>query len=208
MTEVFEFILIITALVIGLGLITFLTRRAWLIIRLFRIRKIDGASIKLTSPLSLLSRGVSRRPLISVTLGGAVYDVHLFNGGGRSRVVHIASPKFAVVFTRLGGITPRRVSKTLTARPRAVVVMPSGVAGAKTRIIPTPARKNGHIPVLLFSPEPSELTYVTKERTSIKVAFTGEQVGSWLIFTKDTLIRHLDRRSRGFFDGVKIYEEE
>ena len=208
MTEVFEFLIILILIAIGIGALIFIVRRIALAIGLRSFGKIDGARVKLHSPLALLSRGVSKRPLISVTVDGATYDVHLFNGVGRTRVVHIASPKFAVVFTRLGGITPRRVSKTLTARPRAVVVMPSGVARAKTRVIPEPKRESGHIPVLLFCPEPSELTYVTDERTSIKVAFTGEQVGRWLIFTKSTLIRHVDRRARGFFDGVRIYEEK
>ena len=208
MTEVFEFIIIIILLAVGIGALVFLTRRIALALRLRSLKKIKGAEVKLQAPLSLFSRGVSKRPYISVKVDGVTYDVHLFNGVGYTRVVHIASPKFAVVFTRLGGITPRRVSKTLTARPRAVVVMPSGVARAKTRVIPEPKREAGHIPVLLFCPEPSELTYVTKERTSIKVAFTGEQVGNWLIFTKSTLIRHMDRRARGFFDGVRIYEEK
>ncbi len=206
MTEVFEFILIFLALLIGAVCLLFVFRRVRLAFKVSAIRKLDGVRLKLASPLSLFSLGVSRRPLLHLYVKDSVYDVHLFNGGGRSRFVHIASEKYAVVYSKFGGITPRKASKTFSARPRTVVVMPSGIARAKTRIIPTPKRADGHIPVLLFCPEPSELTYVTPERTSIRVAFTGERVGDWLIFTAGTLFRHVDRSSRDFFDGISVYE--
>ena len=64
------------------------------------------------------------------------------------------------------------------------------------------------IPALIFCPEPRELSYVTKERCSIKLAFMGDEVIGHRVFTPDTFESYIDRDSRGFYDNLRRTERE
>lgn len=199
MVELIEFLLISLALVLSFILLIFLIRRTAFLFSLLKLRKSEEIEVRLVSLISLFLPFTAKKPLAKVRVRKKLFSIYLYHGGGRWRYVHIASDRYTVVFSKLGGKTVRSASRTLGTSKRVIINLPSGVSRSKVRLLPE-IKESEAIPLLVFSPEPAELTYVTKERTSIKVAFTGERVGSWLIFTKDTLLSYLDRESRGFFD--------
>ena len=52
------------------------------------------------------------------------------------------------------------------------------------------------VPVLLFNPAPCEVSYVSEAKTSIKVAFTGDEFYGMQIFTASTFVSYADRMMR------------
>ena len=179
--------------------LAFFMRRTVFLVSLLSLRKVEGIELKIAFLPALILPRTLKKPLIEIKVREKIYDVYLYHGGGKWRYVHIANERYSVVFSKLGGMASRGVSRTLGTSKRVAINLPGGVGRAKVRTLPKP-KGNGHVPLLVFSPEPAELTYVTKERTSIRVAFTGERIGLWQIFTRDTLINYLDRDSRGFYD--------
>ena len=57
--------------------------------------------------------------------------------------------------------------------------------------------------ILLFSPAPCEVSYVTEEKTSIKLAFTGDTLYSFKIFTPSTFATYAEREYRNRLDREK-----
>ena len=199
MTELIEFILIFSACILIIIWLAFFIRRIALFFSLHKLKKQSDTDIKITFLPALFLPFTAKKPLATVRVRKKLFDIYLYNGGGRGRFVHIANEKFTVVFSKLGGMASKGASRTLGTNKRVIINLPSGVGRAKVRLLPE-IKEGSNTPLLVFSPAPAELTYVTEERTSIKVAFTGERIGKWQIFTKDTLSRYLDRESRGFFD--------
>ena len=52
------------------------------------------------------------------------------------------------------------------------------------------------VPVLIFSPAPNEVSYVTETKNSIRVAFSGDRVYGARIFTASTFLTIADREYR------------
>ena len=50
--------------------------------------------------------------------------------------------------------------------------------------------------ILLFTPAPNEVSYVTEEKTTIKLAFTGDEFYGMKIFTTSSFIAYADRETR------------
>lgn len=199
MTELIELFLILAACITVTIWLVFFIRRLSLLLSLRGIRRTEGVYVKFKLlPLAFLPF-TAKKPIATVRVREKLFDIYLYHGGGRWRYVHIANDRYSVVYTKLGGMTPKGISNSTATNKRVLVNMPTGVGSAKVRLLP---EGNGGIgtPLLVFSPAPAELTYVSEERTSIKVAFTGERIGKWQIFTKETLINYLDRESRGFYD--------
>ncbi len=214
MTSIFELIFIVLLIYLLIKLTLFLTERLSLIFKIRSLRKITGVRVEFTAPASsllpFLTPRTSRAAVAYIHVGGKIYDLYLFSGEGRLRHVHIANEKYVATFSKRGGtgihikntVVGGRVLNSVTR-----FLVPHRAERAKTRFLPDAKAEAGHIPVLLFSPVPNELTYVTKERTSIKVAFTGDTVGKFMIFTKSTFYNRIDRASRGFFDQRRIKDE-
>jgi len=199
MVELLEFILIFSAAAVVIAWLCFVIMRLSVLFSLLSLRKTDGIEVTFKSLPSIFLPATAKKPLATVRVRNKLFDIYLYHGGGRWRYVHIANDRYTVVFSKLGGMTPKGASKTLGTNKRVLINLPSGVSRARVRLLPQ-IKNDESIPLLVFSPAPAELTYVTEERTSIRVAFTGERVGRWLIFTKDTVLNYLDRESRGFFD--------
>jgi hypothetical protein len=52
------------------------------------------------------------------------------------------------------------------------------------------------VSVLILNPSPSVLSYVSDEKTSIKIAFTGDEMYGIKVFTGSTFLRYIDRMKR------------
>ena len=221
MTDILITIFSIAALIVAITLIQFLCKRTALLLSVRNLGKTDDVTVEINSYAALFLTNVSKKPFATVKCRNKIYLVRIFNGIGSFKSVHIASERYAAVFTKTGGDGMRQV-KGRSGRFRRVSE-PIRVYGAVTKIIPPlepsfiPEKKKlpeGYenfyfeekpveaeiIPTLIFCPAPAELTFVTPERTSIKIAFTGDTVIGHRIFTKETFSSFIDRDSRGFFD--------
>ena len=50
--------------------------------------------------------------------------------------------------------------------------------------------------MLIFTPAPNEVTYVTETKTRIKSAFDGDLMYGQMIFTSTTFVSYADRMER------------
>lgn len=193
-----EFSLIVIAIVITVKVFLFVKRRLSLLFAILKLRKIDTVDVQITNFLALLSKKVTKKPFAKVKVRDTVYAVRLFNGKGHSHAAHMVNSRYATVFLKTGGAVKVRTlaRRVIAAREAARVYFP------RTVFLPEIEDDTEEIPILLFSPTPRELTYVTAERTSIKAAFTGDEIFGSRVFTKTTFANFIDRDSRGFFDGI------
>lgn len=193
-----EFSLIVILIVIAVKIFLFIKRRLSMLFSVLRLRKIDTVEVQVTNLLALFSKKVTKKPFAKLTVRDKTYAVRLFNGKGYSHVAHIVNSTYASVFLKTGGAVKVRS----LARHVIAVKEASRVYFPRTVFLPETSNDKGEIPILLFSPSPRELTYVTAERTSIKAAFTGDEIFGSKVFTKTTFANFIDRDSRGFFDGI------
>ena len=193
-----EFAIIITAIIITVKIFLFTKRRLSLLISVLKLKKIDTVSVQITNFPALLSKRVTRKPFAKIKVGDKSYAVRLFNGKGHSHAAHIVNSSFASVFLKTGGAVKVRTlaRHTIAAKEAARVYFP------RTVFLPDTSSDEEEHEILLFSPSPRELTYVTAERTSIKAAFTGDEIFGFKVFTKTTFANFIDRDSRGFYDGI------
>ena len=203
MTDIIITVIRIALIAVALALLVFFIRRLCMLRAILRLRKIPHVSVEINTPMALLSANVTKAPFATVRCRNKIYQVRLFSGGNGFRAVHIANEKYAVVYTKRGGDGMKHTGRG-TRRLRRVTE-PFRAYGAITKIIPELDTGSGYsrcaIPVLLFCPEPKELTFVTPEKNSIKVAFTGDEIIGHRIFTPDTFASYLDRDSRGYYDS-------
>ena len=195
-----EFSLIVISIMIIVKIFLFTKRRLSLLHAVLKLKKIDTVGVQITNFSALLSKKVTKKPFAKVTVGSKTYAIRLFNGKGFKHAAHIVNERYASVFLKTGGAT-----KVRTLARRAIVTHEAArVYFPRTVFLPDTKNDNGEISILLFSPAPRELTYVTEERTSIKAAFTGDEVFGFKVFTKTTFANFIDRDSRGFFDGITV----
>ena len=194
-----EFSLIVISIIILVKVFLFTKRRLSLLRSVLRLKKIDTVGVQITNFAALLSKKVTKKPFAKVTVGEKIYAVRLFNGKGFSHAAHIVNNRYASVFLKTGGAV-----KVRSLARRAVVAHEAPrVYFPRTVFLPEVSGEGGERQILLFSPAPRELTYVTDERTSIKAAFTGDEIFGFKVFTKTTFANFIDRDSRGFFDNLK-----
>ncbi len=191
-----EFLILIATIVAASVILTYTVKRLKLLYTVSCLGKIDGVHVEIDSYLSFFIPRPTRTAAARVTVGDKVYSVRIFNGISASHSVHFASRKFASVSIKTPGATKARIF----GRHVSAVKMDSGSAHfARTVIMPPMQDEGCLIPVIIFNPAPRELTYVTPEKNSIKVAFTGDTVMGVRIFTRSTFANFIDRSSRGFY---------
>lgn len=206
MTKIIEFVLTVALLV---GLIYFcslITKRINLLRSIKRISNISGVSVKmLKNPIFSLLK-VPVYPELFVDIMGEIYLVRTYNGGGAGNVVHFASERFTVRFSRFKTATFR------APRGRFFTVRGFSVGGKiktiEPMVIPEELSLMNFKEVVLFNPAPGEVSYVTEEKTSIKVAFTGDEVYGRKIFTASTFENFVDREARRIKTEGKMPERD
>ncbi len=199
MTGIFSTLFWILLAVLVIKLAVLVLRRLSLHIKIMRMGRLGDVEVRtLRSPLSSLLK-ITDKPSYSVRVNGVVYYVRVYNGVGAGKVVHFASERYTVRFTRLvtASYSHSRGGKRLHGFSRGVSV------GSKVIILPPLSVPQDHpaglaaCEVMIFNPAPGEVSYVTEERTRIEVAFTGDEIYGTKIFTKKTFATFIDRVSRG-----------
>lgn len=206
MAEIVLFLIIVILIILVIPTIRSIVKRVYLLIKLFELKRMTGAVIKLrTFPLfSLLV--LSKRPEITVEMGDTVYLLRLFSASSAHRRVHFANPEFTVTIKGKRTRSAIAVTGTGTRSWRRSVVKINDYSrpkSGKVRILPklkTP-QKWGYsgkktVPVLIFNPAPHDVTYVTPEKNKVVAAFTGDTVYDSIIFTASTFVTYVDRQER------------
>lgn len=162
-----------------------------------RLGKIQGVEVRmLKNPmLSLLS--VSSEPEFIVSVFGECYLVRTYNGGGGTNVVHFASEKFTVKFPSIKSI----VFMPRSPRARRAITVKGFSFGGSVKVIeplikPECLGERKYTEIIVFNPAPSDVSYVSPEKTKIKIAFTGDEVYGRKIFTISTFEIFVDREAR------------
>lgn len=193
---ILEFLVLTATVYLTVKLICYTAIRVRLYFTVTSLGGISGVSVLSVSPIAFILPFVTKRAAAYVSVRDKTYAIRIFNGRGMAYAAHIASARYATVFMKSGGVAKvRRVRDGF----RSAAIEGSRVYRAKTVFLPD-MTEEGVTPLLVFVPEPRELTYVTKKRTSIRVAFVGDNVFGIRVFTRRTLVSFIDRDSRGFYD--------
>lgn len=184
---------------------------------IWKLRSLNGkygirAEIK-RSLLKSLFR-MSEDPDAIVSFGDKVYLIRFYNGRGKKTQAHFANEEYSVIFSILkiksffsfsGKVFSPRTSHTQTTSAIRI----------KVKILPklripkeyeSAAEKGIRLmPVFLFNPAPSNVSYVSDERTSIKLAFTGDEFRGIRVFTGSTFASYAEREARGYLESGKTF---
>ena len=199
MTGIIRALITILALVYGCKLISFIAKRSMLLWHLRTLKRECNAKIRLHffifRPMWLVPKG----PDATVEIGNTVYLIRLYSGGGKYRSVHFATEEYSCVYTRF-----RASARAPQGRGASSLALSSGVnlSAVVNRLPPfTPPKEyegtgKRIVRVMILNPAPGVVSYVTKEKTSIKIAFTGDEMHGMLVFTADSFVRYADRMKR------------
>ncbi len=217
MVEITRFIIVIIALVYLTVFFTWFFKRTRLLLSLLSLKKECGAKVEILRFPYRTMRFISDKPDIRVTIGNRVYNIRLYSGGSAMKSVHFASENYSVLYSRLAVAVRRTAPVVWSGR------MPLFFVGAKTgqrvRYVPSVKQDKKQTEkddyyyddelfgkseeeetkeenVLIFNPAPSEVSYVTEDKTKIDLAFTGDMLYRERIFTGSSFIRYADRMSR------------
>lgn len=209
----FAFLLLAICAVLLYKFLYAISKRIYALIKIHSLKKLADAKITYVRPPFLSFLFTSAKPDVSVRIGDTVYLLRFLSGVSGRYYMHFASENYLVRFTRsrfhLGGrlkIGKRyrvtEYSGYVTTDNHSVKILPSLEMGENL----SSTAENGDfsysnneiktVPVLLLNPTPCELSYVTKEKTSIKVAFTGDEVFGQKIFTASTFVTFAEREAR------------
>lgn len=199
MTDLFEIIFIVLGVVFGCKLISFSSKRILFLMRLSTLKRECNAKIRLHSflfrPMWIKPKG----PDATVEIADTIYLIRLYSGAGKYHSVHFASEEYSCVYMRM-----RASARSPYGTGASSLAMSSGInLSAKVHRI-TPMEipeqykesKKKVVRVLLLNPAPSVLSYVSPEKTSIKIAFTGDEMHGQKVFTADSFMRYADRMKR------------
>lgn len=199
MREIIQFIVFALLLFLATKLFIFIFKRTLLLCQIYSLKKMCGAKITLHSfpfrPMWMMPKG----PDISVEILDTVYLLRLYSGGGDFSSVHFVNEKYSAVYIQVKGASRSHRAKINTPSLTGGINIGTKVYILPEFDVPTELRSRRGIDivkVMLLNPAPSAMTYVTEEKTSIRVAFTGDEFYGMKVFTGSTFINHADRESR------------
>ena len=199
MTGVFKLILILASAFILWRFASYVSKRIGLLRCLSQLKKECDAKITLhKSPFRPMWRA-SKEPDVTVKILDTVYLIRLYSGISPSRSVHFANEEYSCIYLRLR-VSARAPHGT---GANSLAMTPGVNISAKVRRTPPleiPQEYDGSgkkvVKVMLMNPAPNVLSYVTPEKTSIKIAFTGDELHGQKVFTAETFMRYADRMKR------------
>ena len=200
MTRIIDAALIIVAIYLSLKLLIFVFKRTVMLARIFSLKRECGAKISLHSfpyrPMWLTPKGAD----ITVEILDTVYHIRLYSGGGLAKNVHFASPEYSCVYTQIKGATKayRKAAGQNTPALTSGLNIASHILVLPPLEVPEKDIKGPlHVErVILMNPAPASVSYVTEAKTSVQIAFTGDEVYGCKVFTASTFCRYADRQSR------------
>ena len=207
MTKIVELLIVIFLIWLSFTVLSLIWARTRLVGKINRLKVDASAQITYNRLPHISLLRLSRTPDLTVRAGNTLYLVRLYNGGGIDKVVHFASPDFTVKFSRMK-------TASYTSRSRGGTVFSRLGFSVGARVIPISRLDTSRyewekgvkvVPVLIFSPAPGEVSFVTEEKTSIMVAFTGDEIYGTRIFTVSTFVSYVERAYR---EERRIAEEQ
>jgi hypothetical protein len=201
MTDIINLILAIVATMYVCRFLAWLFRRVSLVVKLEGLKKLCGAKIIYQRFPFLPTAMASEKADVIVEILDTVYLIRLYSGGGSTKFVHFASPKYSVRYSRLRTgrfvINGRIRSRFITFADSAfnvgtrVIILPDFPIPSDDRCYGKRVER-----VILFNPAPTEVSFVTEEKTSIRTAFAGDEMYGVKVFTASSFISHADRETR------------
>ena len=206
MIKIIEFLIVITACVLLYRLFHYIQKRAYAMKKLSTLKESSGAKItRCRSPFASYFT-LSEKPDAVAEIGNCIYFIRFLNGRGRRRFMHFASREYFVTYSKMrisiGSLTRRRGRRGVTADAGFVSTGAYSVKILPELKIPdkyVAARdfyEKELVPVLILNPAPNEVSYVTEAKTSIKVAFTGDELYGQKIFTATSFAAYAERAKR------------
>jgi len=195
MNDIINLLLTILIIFLTVKFLSFEIKRGILLQRLYELKKSCNAKITLHKCIFLPKFKDDGKADISVEIRNTVYLLRLYSGMGISKSVHFASKNYSVIYMKMSSFRVRAGGRVRGLNAPVTVY-------AKVKIVPDfviPEDRYGrltYVPVLLFCPAPGELSYVSKEKTSVKIAFTDDEVYGMKVFTSSTFASYADRMSR------------
>ena len=199
MTKILRLLIYIFAALTLIKIYSAIHKRVRAVFKLRSLKK-AGADVRLFPAILLSHFRISKSPDAIVKIGKRIYLIRFLSGRSALSFVHFASERFATVYSKMrfsvGNLLSRRrgtKGNTLsdTSRQKVYVIpkleIPKEYEAYETHEI---------IKAIMLDPEPAEVTFVTKEKTSIKAAYTGDEVYGQLLFTSDTFVTYADRMKR------------
>ena len=206
MTDILEILLPILSALVVYKLFFYISKRSVAIRKLSSLRETCGASVSYTRMPFLSFFKLGDKPDAVIETKDSIYLLRFIDTPGGGKHLHFASERFFVTYTKspwsLGGLLQLR------RRYRVAASNTHGTSSSeRVRILPPMQIEEKYlsaseiygkkvVPVLLFNPAPKELSYVTREKTSINVAFTGDEVYGFRVFTVSTFVIYVDRATR------------
>ncbi len=219
--NVILFALLLAVIIYTVSLIRMFAKRMSAICKIKKLSK-ENEKIKLKFTRNVFASlfKMSHTPDITAEVGNKIYLVRFYNGRGRRTQVHFANEEYSALFSillvrNLGGMRGKQsqgietaASQSTTTIRRRVKIIPK--LKIPEEYIHAPDAGKVLVPVFIFNPAPSNVSYVSDEKTSIKLAFTGDKFRDTLIFTGSSFVRYLDREARyenGYIQDTIFHSE-
>ena len=201
MVDIINIILLVIAVILCVRVSTWTCKRTTLIVKLKKLVDEHSGELRFLRFPFLPNALTSENPDISVKILDTVYLIRLYSGGSKHSCVHFASEEYSVRYVKMAS---KWVSyRGFFGRSAMVDVAHAFSVGAKVFVLPklkTPdnlAQADTHVEkIMLFNPSPNTVSYVTPEKTTIKLAFTGDEMHGMKIFTGSSFVAYADRQTR------------
>lgn len=196
MTDIIELIITVICLWLLFKLIGFISKRVFLLIKLLGLCKYCKAHFSLQSfflrPMWLCPEGAD----IKLEILDTVYHIRLYSGGGIGNSVHFANEEYSAVYMKVKG-----ASRSVRAATANTLALSAGLnIFAKVYyhkpLKATEEKGKRVVRILLLNPAPAALSYVTEEKNSIRIAFTGDEMYGMKVFTASTFVTYAEREYR------------
>ena len=205
-------LLVIFTLIKGVALSIYLAKRIKAHLRFKSLASSGKVQLKFTRSFIASLFKISHAPDLVAEIDDKIYLLRYYNGRGGKYQVHFANEEYSVRFRILlirslfasGGRLlsgHSAVAESTTTVNRRTIIVPQLEIPEEYR----DAEERGLkiVPVMVFNPAPSSLTYVSDEKTSIKLAFTGDEFRGIKIFTGSSAANFLEREQRYFDNALK-----
>lgn len=201
--------LLIAVPIYKISILVYIRTRDYL--KLSKLKGECNAKINYTRPPIFSLIKASSLPDLVIETDAEIYAVRFLSSGGRHRFMHLARRDFLVTYRRsyfallemfsfrrykfkVTGSGSETASQRVKILPRLAV--PKEIS-ERAELLSKPLVK-----VIILSPEPLEFTYVTKEKTSIKLAFSGDEVDGYKVFNAKNFLAYADRQTRAVRNTV------
>ena len=212
MEEIFKIIFWVIVCIIVYKIAFIITKRCFLVSKLRTLRATCDATLSFRRCPMASFFHISAEPDAVVEIGNTLYLVRFISGISNRRNIHFASENFFVIYKDFklapGGIYPKGYRLKKQGAPTVSVTSSRHVRIMPNLVLPeeyATYEKSGIkkiVRILVFNPTPKEVSYVSEERTSVKAAFSQDEIYGYKIFTASTFVEYAERTAREKSDRI------